>query len=135
MLQRRGGCNSKNDNDRSLQQSKSTRHGEVQNTNRNDVGSNAPIFVARNLHKLPPVGFELIDVSYFLHRMEEMEANLSCLKQVFSRYMKNKNDEVEKIVADIPPEFTANNNATASQGGTKVAKKQSNASRGRKKRH
>ena len=37
----------------------------------------APVFAAQQLHKLPPISFDSLDVTHFLHRMEKMETELT----------------------------------------------------------
>ena len=49
-----------------------------------DLGTKVAVFVAKELHKLPPVGFDSIDVSHFLQRMEVMEENYRALKDSFA---------------------------------------------------
>ena len=95
-----------------------------------DLGTKAPVFVAKELHKLPPVGFDSIDVSHFLHRMEVMEENYRALKDSFAEYMNRKNGEIEKISNLISREaVTATSNACSKKNAAptipKGPKKQS----------
>ena len=66
-----------------------------------DLGTRVPIIVAKELHKLPPISFDTIDVTHFLHRMEKLESELTLTKNAFIEYAERKDKEVVEIRAQV----------------------------------
>ena len=59
-----------------------------------DLGTNVPIFVAKDIHKLPPVSLDSLDVSSFLYKIERLDANFSGIKEALEKYTASKNDQL-----------------------------------------
>ena len=66
-----------------------------------DLGSNAPVIVAKELHKLPPISFDTIDVTYFLHRMEKLEAEFITTRNAFKEYIEKKDKEILEVANQV----------------------------------
>ena len=66
-----------------------------------DLGTNVPTFVAKDIHKLPPVSFDSIDVSGFLHKIEKLDANFTGIKEALDEYTAKKNSELNVLAAAI----------------------------------
>ena len=67
-----------------------------------DLGTNVPSIVAKDLHKLPPIGFDTIDVTYFLHRMEKLETEVSLMKNAFQVFAEAKEKEISQLRGIVP---------------------------------
>ena len=56
-----------------------------------DSVEDGPIFAAINLAKMPPIGFDSIDVSSLLHRMQRMELELTKVKEDLQTHVTREN--------------------------------------------
>ena len=93
-----------------------------------DLGTNVPIFVAKDIHKLPPVSFDSIDVSCFLHKIEKLDANFTGIKLALEEYTAKKNSELDVLAAAFYPKANEQKKAHPEQprmpkenNGTRVA--------------